>query len=143
MDLESSAITVLGNHDFYLIASYYKADPWPHSNNSFDEIISNKDGEEIINWLRNQKIVHLDDNLEHILVHAGVYPNWEITEMLSLAKLIEKSLKGQECREFVKTLWSNTPDNWDKNLNHGTKTNFFCKCFYKNEISKKRFFFRF
>ena len=139
MDLESSAITVLGNHDFYLIASYYKADPWPHSNNSFDEILSNKDSEEIIKWLRNQKIVHIDDNLEHILVHAGVYPGWEIKEVLSLAKLIEKSLKGQECREFIKTLWSNTPDKWDHNLNMEQKLIFSVNVFTRMRYLKKDF----
>jgi predicted MPP superfamily phosphohydrolase len=40
MDLGDKAITVLGNHDFYLIASYFKADPWPHSINLFDDILS-------------------------------------------------------------------------------------------------------
>ena len=40
MDLGSKAVTVLGNHDFYLLASYFKADPWPHKNNNFQEIIN-------------------------------------------------------------------------------------------------------
>ena len=139
MDLGSSAITVLGNHDFYLIASYYKIDPWPHKNNSFEEIISNKDGEKIINWLRNQKIVHLDEDLKYILVHAGIHPNWEVTEMLSLANLIERFLRGEKCKEFVKTLWSNSPDNWDKNLTQEQKLIFSVNVFTRMRYLKKDF----
>ena len=139
MDLGSSAITVLGNHDFYLIASYHKIDPWPHENNSFDEIISNKDGEKIINWLRNQKIVHLDNDLKYILVHAGIYPNWKITEMLSLSSLIEKSLKGDNFKEFVKKLWSNSPNNWNKNLNQEQKLIFAVNVFTRMRYLRKDF----
>ena len=67
MELGSSAITVLGNHDFYLLATYYKADaPWPYKNNDFDEILSNKDVKEIIYWLRNRNIIYIDNQLNYI-----------------------------------------------------------------------------
>tara|TARA_B100001094_G_scaffold325439_1_gene379775 strand:+ start:513 stop:1331 length:819 start_codon:yes stop_codon:yes gene_type:complete len=139
MDLGSNAITVLGNHDFYLIASYYKIDPWPHKNNAFDEILSNKDGEKIIDWLRNQKIIHLDNDLNYILVHAGIYPNWKIEEMLTLAQLVEKSLRGEKFREFIKTLWSNTPDNWHENLNIEQKLTFSVNVFTRMRYLKNDF----
>ena len=91
MDLDDKAITVLGNHDFYLIASYFKAYPWPHDTNPFDDILSHRDSSEIIGWLRRQKIIHLDNELKYILVHAGIYPEWETKEILSLSSKIEFS----------------------------------------------------
>ena len=137
MDLGSSAITVLGNHDFYLIASYYKIDPWPHANNSFREILSNNDSEEIIKWLRNQKIIHVDNDLGHILVHAGIYPHWKIEEILSLATLIEDSLKSEKYREFIKALWSNDPDKWDESLSKQQKLIFSVNVFTRMRYLKK------
>ena len=117
MDLEHKAITVLGNHDFYLLATYYKLDPWPHNNNIFEDILANKDSDEIINWLRNQKIIHIDNNLNYILVHAGIYPKWNLKNTLMLANKIEYLLKSDDCKKFIKTLWSNEPNKWNENLN--------------------------
>ena len=37
MDLDTKAISVLGNHDFYLIASYFQAKTWPNKNKNFEE----------------------------------------------------------------------------------------------------------
>ena len=95
MDLDSSAITVLGNHDFFLMASYYKLDPWPYKNNNFEDILSSKDADQIINWLRNQKLIHLDSELGYILSHAGIYPEWSLNETISLAAQIDNALKGK------------------------------------------------
>ena len=118
IDLGPSAITVLGNHDFYLLASYYKLDPWPHNNNNiFEDILSNKDSDKIINWLRNQKIIHIDKNLNYILVHAGIYPKWDLKNTLILANQIEDLLKSSKCEEFIRTLWSNEPNKWSNDLN--------------------------
>ena len=63
MDLDTKAISVLGNHDFYLIASYFQAKTWPNKNKNFEEILSDKDSNEIIKWLRQQKLVYKDPEL--------------------------------------------------------------------------------
>ncbi len=117
MDLEESAITVLGNHDFYLIASYFKAKPWPNKNNLFDEILNHKESDKIIKWLRNQKIIYFDEKLECILVHAGIHPSWKIQEILLISQKIENLLKSERCENFVKSLWSNEPNKWNSRLN--------------------------
>ena len=137
MDLDSSAITVLGNHDFFLMASYYKLDPWPYKNNNFEDILSSKDADQIINWLRNQKLIHLDSELGYILSHAGIYPEWSLNETISLAAQIENALKGKKCKSFIKTLWSNEPNKWGRNLSKKEKlifaTNVFTRMRYLNK----------
>ena len=140
MDLGSNAITVLGNHDFFLMASYYKLDPWPYKKNNFDDILSHKDCDQIVSWLRKQKLIHLDDELGHMIVHAGIYPKWKIKEMLSMAFLIEKELQSEKCKQFIKTLWCNKPDSWNQNLTKQEKlifaTNVFTRMRYlKNDLS--------
>lgn len=137
MELESSAITVLGNHDFYLLASYFKASPWPYSENKFYDILSSKDVDEIIMWLKNQKIVHIDEKHEYILVHAGIYPKWTFDEMLLLSAKIEESLKSKKCKEFLETLWTNNPNQWSNSLSEKEKlifsVNVFTRMRYLNQ----------
>ena len=137
MDLDSKAISVLGNHDFYLLASYFKATPWPYEKNNFEDILSNKDCDEIIKWLRHRKIIFEDSKLGYILVHAGIYPKWGIKETLSMASLIEEQLRGEECKDFIKTLWSNTPLIWNKNLSIEEKMIFSTNVFTRMRYLKK------
>lgn len=134
MDLGSSAITVLGNHDFYLLATYFKADTWPHKNNDFDEILSNKDIEEIISWLRNRNILHIDNEINYILVHAGIHPSLQYDEIIRIGLDIEKSLKGYNCKKFIESLWSNKPDRWSEALTNEEK-----KIFCVNVFTRMRF----
>ena len=137
IDLDTRAISVLGNHDFYLIASYFQAKPWPNKTNNFDEILSDKDSSEIIKWLRQRKLVYKDSELGYILVHAGIYPKWDLNETLSMASNIENSLKGKECKAFIETLWSNKPNLWTKKLSDKDKlifsTNVFTRMRYLRE----------
>ena len=134
MELESSAITVLGNHDFYLLATYYQANPWPYKNNDFDSILLNKDVEHIIDWLRSRNIIHIDRGLNYILVHAGIHPSLKLSEITTLAYEIEKSLKSNDCKKFIESLWSNEPHNWDNNLSEKEK-----KIFCVNVFTRMRY----
>ena len=80
MDLGSNAITVLGNHDFFLMASYYKLDPWPYKKNNFDDILSHKDSDQIVSWVRKQKLIHLEDELGHMIVNERIDTKCQIKE---------------------------------------------------------------
>ena len=137
MDLESSAITVLGNHDFYLLASYYEIDPWPHKNNNFDDIIDNSSGSQIIEWLKKQKMVHLDQRLGFILAHAGIYPKWTLEDVTCLSKSIEKKLKEKSCLDFLRTLWSDEPTSWQETLSEEEKLIFAVNVFTRMRYLNK------
>ena len=137
MDLESSAITVLGNHDFYLLASYYKVDPWPHKNNNFNEIIDDPNGDQIINWLKNQKMVHTDKDLGFIIAHAGIYPKWTLEDINFLSKNIEKKLQDKNCNYFLKSLWNDEPANWHEALSEDEKLIFAVNVFTRMRYLNK------
>ena len=137
MDLDSKAISVLGNHDFYLLASYFKAKPWPYKNNTFDAILSDIDCNSIITWLRNQRLVYRDSDLGYILVHAGIYPKWDLDETFYLASLVEKSLQGKNCKDFIETLWTNKPSQWNDNFSNEKKLVFSTNVFTRMRYLKK------
>ncbi len=119
------------------MASYFKAKSWPYKNNTFEAILSDKDCNSIIKWLRSQRLVYKDSDLGYILVHAGVYPKWDLDETFYLASLVEKSLQGNNCKEFIETLWTNRPNKWNSNFSNEEKVSFFYKCIYKNEVPEK------
>ena len=137
MDLDTKAISVLGNHDFYLIASYFQAKTWPNKNKNFEEILSDKDSNEIIKWLRQQKLVYKDPKLEYILVHAGIYPKWDLKDTFLMASNIEKLLKSKNCKAFVETLWSNIPNLWHKKLSDKDKLIFSTNAFTRMRYLKE------
>src|SRR5690348_11929222 len=70
-DLGTSQKTVLGNHDLHLLACAYRAHPGSKED-TFADILSAPDREELIDWLRHQALFHYDPKLEYSLVHAGL-----------------------------------------------------------------------
>src|ERR1035437_4939386 len=68
-----SAITVLGNHDLHLLAVAGGTGRL-HRGDTLDEILNSPDREELLTWLRNQRLLHVEGDF--VLVHAGLLPNW-------------------------------------------------------------------
>lgn len=106
-------VTVLGNHDLALlvIADGVKK---PHRGDTFDELLSAPDRDEIIDWLRHQKMMHAGSG--HAMVHAGLLPQWSLAQALALAREVEAALQGPEHREFLKQMYGNKPVRWRDDL---------------------------
>jgi bis(5'-nucleosyl)-tetraphosphatase (symmetrical) len=106
-------VTVLGNHDLALlvVADGVKK---PHRGDTFDELLSAPDREELIDWLRHQKMMHAGGG--HAMVHAGLLPQWSLAQALALAREVEIALQGPEHREFLKQMYGNEPVAWRDDL---------------------------
>ncbi|MEC7885878.1 MAG: symmetrical bis(5'-nucleosyl)-tetraphosphatase [Pseudomonadota bacterium] len=137
MELDDSVITVLGNHDFNLMAVYYEIDPWIQIKHTFDDILSHKDCDLIIEWYRNQKIVHYEEEINTILVHAGFYPQWSLETTLNLGEKINKKINGDECKDLLSSLWTNTPSIWDENMTDQEKIIFAINVFTRMRYLNK------
>jgi bis(5'-nucleosyl)-tetraphosphatase (symmetrical) len=111
--LGASAITVLGNHDLHLMviaAGYYKQ----HRGDTLDTILSAPDRDELLDWLRRQKLLHVDHG--HAMVHAGLLPQWSIEDAARLAREFEDALQGIDYLELLRHLYGNEPATWDDAL---------------------------
>jgi bis(5'-nucleosyl)-tetraphosphatase (symmetrical) len=111
--LGASAVTVLGNHDLHLLvvaAGYYQ----PHRGDTLDDIIKAPDRDELLDWLRRQKLLHVDR--DYAMVHAGLLPQWSIEDATRLAREFEDVLQGPDHLELLRTLYGNQPDTWDDAL---------------------------
>ena len=111
--LGERAVTVLGNHDLALlvVAEGIKR---AHSSDTFDDILTAPDREELLHWVRQQKMMHADGGFT--MVHAGLVPQWSMPTALALAGEVERALRGGDCREFLQALYGNTPDCWHDGL---------------------------
>lgn len=111
--LGDSAITVLGNHDLHLLAV---AEGVAELNDidTLDEILAAPDRDELLHWLRNQRLLHVQDG--YVLVHAGLLPQWSVAQAASLAREVEAALRSDDYATFLARMYGNAPHQWDDEL---------------------------
>jgi bis(5'-nucleosyl)-tetraphosphatase (symmetrical) len=111
--LGDSAITVLGNHDLHLLAVAEGAAEL-NRNDTLDEILAAPDREELLLWLRHQRLLHVQDG--YVLVHAGMLPQWSVAQAASLAREVETALRGDDYAVFLGRMYGNSPHHWEEDL---------------------------
>jgi bis(5'-nucleosyl)-tetraphosphatase (symmetrical) len=106
-------VTVLGNHDLALLviaAGIMK----PHRGDTFDELLAASDRDELIDWLRRQKLMHASNG--YAMVHAGLLPQWSVEQALALAGEVETVLRAADYRQFLANMYGNEPVQWRDDL---------------------------
>ena len=109
------ATTVLGNHDLHLLAVHYGGHTM-RSNDTLAPILGAPDRDELLDWLRFQPLVLLDEGRNWCMSHAGIPPAWSVRKARRLAQEVEAVLQGEECSTFFRQMYGNQPDYWDKSL---------------------------
>jgi bis(5'-nucleosyl)-tetraphosphatase (symmetrical) len=111
--LGDRAITVLGNHDLHLVAVHAGIGKLHHTD-TLDSILAAPDREELLLWLRRQKLAHFENG--HLLVHAGVLPGWTAEQAVALAREVEAALYGDDYTDFIEHMYGNNPQGWEDDL---------------------------
>lgn len=111
--LGDAAITVLGNHDLHLLAVASGVGK-PHRTDTLDELLDASDRDELLDWLRHQRLVYAEDDFA--LVHAGLLPQWSVATAVALAQEVESALRSDNYVEFLGHMYGNTPQAWDEEL---------------------------
>jgi bis(5'-nucleosyl)-tetraphosphatase (symmetrical) len=106
-------VTVLGNHDLALLV-VAEGIRKPHRGDTFEDILSAPDREELIDWLRRQKMMHAGER--YAMVHAGLLPQWSVAGALELAREVESALQGPDHRAFLSQMYGNDPARWRDDL---------------------------
>lgn len=104
---------VLGNHDLHLLAVACGAQKLSKSD-TLDEILAAPDRDELVQWLRQRPLALMEKG--HLLVHAGVLPQWSAQQALALAGEVEAVLRGPDWVAFLAHMYGNQPDRWDDSL---------------------------
>lgn len=111
--LGNRAVAVLGNHDLHLLvvaAGVRK----PHRGDTLDALLAAPDRDELLAWLRCQRLMHVDAG--YAMVHAGLLPQWNIKQALTLAHEVEAALQGPDHDEFLHRMYGNEPAQWRDDL---------------------------
>ena len=104
---------LLGNHDLHLLAVAAGVQALNPSD-TLDAILAAPDRDALVDWLRQRPLALRAGG--HLLVHAGVPPQWTAERTLALAAEVEQVLRGPGWREFLAAMYGNQPDRWDESL---------------------------
>lgn len=113
--LGDSVKCVLGNHDLHLLALYYTSET-PKKLDTLNDILASPDVESLMFWLRQQPLFHYDVQLNCAMVHAGIYPGWNIEDCMSYAQEVHEVIKGEQFLSFFQSMYGNKPDHWQESL---------------------------
>ena len=129
--IRQSLVCVLGNHDLHLLAAGNKIERLKKAD-TLREILEAPDAKELLEWLRQQKLLHYDEIRDMVLVHAGIPPQWSLRKALKCAAEVEAALRDDNLfAPYLDGMYGNEPAKWDSDLKGVTRlrviTNYFTR----------------
>jgi bis(5'-nucleosyl)-tetraphosphatase (symmetrical) len=112
--LGEAALTVLGNHDLYLLMVAEGGAKLRGKDDTIQSILDAPDRVELLAWLRHQPLCHTERG--YCLVHAGLLPQWTAAQARRLAGEVEAALQGPNYRKFIANMWGSEPNAWSDDL---------------------------
>lgn len=129
--LGSSLKLVLGNHDLHLLGVFAKISR-NKPRDKLNELLSAPDADELINWLRRQPILQVDEEKKMIMAHAGITPQWDLETAKMCAREVEAILSSDSYPLFINSMYGDLPNNWSSELTGLARlrfsTNAFTEC---------------
>jgi bis(5'-nucleosyl)-tetraphosphatase (symmetrical) len=111
--LGEAAVVVLGNHDLHLLARV--AGRKPRRGDALDEVLAAPDRDALCDWLRRRPLMHEDARLGFTLVHAGLAPQWDLSEALACAREMQALLE-RDWATLLANMYGDEPDRWSPTL---------------------------
>lgn len=109
------AITVLGNHDLHLLAvgtGAVKAS----THDTFRDVLQANDSKSLLTWIASCPLFHHDAEVGFSLTHAGLLPQWSISDASRLAREAEAVIRRPDAPVFFKHMYGEEPDCWNDAL---------------------------
>jgi bis(5'-nucleosyl)-tetraphosphatase (symmetrical) len=132
--LDSAAVTVLGNHDLHLLALARGHAAWRDGDEGLRPIIAAPDRERLLDWLQSQPVMHHDAQLCVSLLHAGLPPQWTISQARDCAAELERALRGDHSGELFARMYGNQPDLWRDDLEGADRLRFITNAFTRLRV---------
>ncbi|MBY0379557.1 MAG: symmetrical bis(5'-nucleosyl)-tetraphosphatase [Burkholderiales bacterium] len=110
---QDNFISVLGNHDIYLLARYNNlriAD----QDDTISDILTDSNSSKMIDWLRSRPLIYQDS--DYIIVHAGIYPIIDFNHLVFLNHQISQHLQSIDYVDFINKVYGNKPNYWNHEL---------------------------
>lgn len=124
--LRDAAICVLGNHDISLIAAFHGLRK-PHK--SLQTLVDAPDYPELIQWLSQQPLLHVDTTLGYAMSHAGIPPQWDLATAQACAREVEREFRNPEVATWLAQVYGDQPDNWNMALSRHDRHRYILNAF--------------
>lgn len=129
--IRESLVCVLGNHDLHLLAVGQNIERLKKAD-TLREILEAPDCGELLEWVRQQKLMHYDEQRDIALVHAGIPPQWSLRKALKCAAEVEDALHDDNrFAPYLDGIYGNEPVKWDNDLKGAARlrviTNYFTR----------------
>ncbi|KAF1720381.1 Bis(5'nucleosyl)-tetraphosphatase, ApaH [Pseudoxanthomonas wuyuanensis] len=114
--LRERSVVVLGNHDLSLLAIGERSpDEQRKVNQDLQRVVLADDARPLLDWLRMQKLLHVDRALGWMMIHAGLAPKWTTTLAEKHAREVEQQLHGNGYRKLFRNMYGDKPG-WSPGL---------------------------
>lgn len=113
--LGDRARIVLGNHDLHLLGVYAGISR-NKPKDKLTPLLEAPDADALINWLRRQPLLQVDEEKKLVMAHAGLTPQWDIETAISCAQDVEAVLSSDTYPLFIDAMYGDLPNNWSNNL---------------------------
>lgn len=113
--LGSAARIVLGNHDLHLLAVHAGISR-NKPKDRLNPLLAADDADMLIDWLRRQPLLQVDEEKKLVMAHAGITPQWDIETAKRCAADLEKVLASGSYTLFLDAMYGDMPNNWTPDL---------------------------
>lgn len=131
MALGQRATVVLGNHDLRALAVAAGC-MRPGKHDTFDDLIDAPDADTLVDWLRHRPLMHVDAG--HVLVHAGIYPRWDVATALSRAQEVQSLLVDDRWRSHMRSVCGPSVLAWRDRLQGERRAGFIASAFTRMRL---------
>jgi len=125
--LGRAALTVLGNHDLHLLAVAHGRRRGRRD--TLGEVLAAPERDQLLDWLRRQPLLHQSQDGGTALVHAGLPPQWDLTQARACAGEAEAVLRSDDYTELLSEMYGDEPDRWDPALRGMPRLRFIINCY--------------
>src|SRR5262245_31421333 len=126
--LGDRAIVTLGNHDLSLLMIMAGVKQLTGHHTTGD-VLRAKDRDELFDWLRHRPLLHHDPDLDYVMIHAGLPPQWDLATAKRCARELEERLRGNNYPQYFHAMYGDMPDLWSEDLRDAERWRFITNCF--------------
>jgi bis(5'-nucleosyl)-tetraphosphatase (symmetrical) len=106
---------VLGNHDLHLLG-IYAGISYNKPKDRLSELLAADDLDYLINWLRQQPLLQVDEELRLVMSHAGITPQWSLATAQACAHEVSAVLQSSSYPLFLNAMYGDMPNFWLEEL---------------------------
>ena len=125
--LGRAVTVVLGNHDLHLLALAFAPKKVKRRDRELEAVLEAPDAAELLDWLAARPMLHRDAALGWTLIHAGLPPQWTLTQAESCAREVEKALRD-DVAAMLEEMYGDEPDRWSASLKGAARLRFTVNC---------------